>query len=297
VRIFMGAASLSPTVLPPHSLAAAHAALGTWLRASHPASGRAGMRRVGGRRRSSVSDRANASVVAAGEVTDEQAATRQVSGGWQRARAIDPARCGLRTVALPPPVPRGRACSSRIAPTCAVLPPSVREVGRSPYFCNGFWPAPGPLCSTRPLRLTSAANAPASVTRTRLLLSDRANVHRTAAPISGAARCRPTFVTAKASDTPYTQPDLCASRVPPSRPRRRSACACAPGHAPICRRCLIPLRRPDRSRTAIFCPHIAVPQAPAAKRVNLNPWRLTRSCTASGHAPAAQRTAPGRVPD
>ena len=29
-------------------------------------------------------------------------------------------------------------------------------------------------------------------------------------------------------------------------------------------------------------------QAPAAKRVNLNPWRLTRSCTASGHAPAAQ---------
>ena len=47
---------------------------------SHPASGRAGMRRVGGRRRSSVSDRANASVVAAGEVTDEQAASRQVSG-------------------------------------------------------------------------------------------------------------------------------------------------------------------------------------------------------------------------
>ncbi len=58
----------------PHSLAAAHAALGAWLRASHPASGRAGMRRVGGRRRSSVSDRANASVVPAGEVTDEQAA-------------------------------------------------------------------------------------------------------------------------------------------------------------------------------------------------------------------------------
>ena len=103
-----------------------------------------------------------------------------------------------------------------------------------------------------------------------------------------AGRCRPTFVTARASDIPYTQPGLCASRVPPTRPRRRSACACAPGHAPICRRCLIPLRRPDRSRTAIFCPHIAVPQAPAAKRVNLNPWRLTRSCTASGHAPAAQ---------
>ena len=153
---------------PPHSLAAAHAALSAWLRASHPASGRAGMRRVGGRRRSSVSDRANASVVPAGEVTDEQAATRQVSGGWQRARAIALARCGLRTVAPPPPVPRGRACTARIAPTCTVLPPSAREVGRSPYFCNGFWPAPGPLYPTRPLRLTSAANAPASVTRPHL---------------------------------------------------------------------------------------------------------------------------------
>ena len=41
---------------------------------SHPAPGRAGMRRVGGRRRSSVSDRANASVMPAGEVTDDQAA-------------------------------------------------------------------------------------------------------------------------------------------------------------------------------------------------------------------------------
>jgi len=81
VRIFIGAASLPPTVLSrSRSLAAAHAALGAWLRASHPASGRAGMRRVGGRRRSSVSDRANASVVPASEVTDGQAASRQVSG-------------------------------------------------------------------------------------------------------------------------------------------------------------------------------------------------------------------------
>ena len=121
------------------------------------------------------------------------------------------ARCGLRTVAPLPPVPRGRACTARIAPTCTVLPPSVREVGRSSYFCNGFWPAPGPLCSARPLCLTSPTNAPASVTRTRLRLSDRANVHRAAAPIGGAVGCRPTFVTAMASDTPYTQPGLCAS--------------------------------------------------------------------------------------
>ena len=155
-------------------------------------------------------------------------------------------------------------------------------------LCNGFWLAPGPLCSAWPLHLTSPTNAPASVTRTHLHLSDRTNVHRAAAPIGGAARCRPTFVTAVASDSPYSQSGLCVSRAPPAHPRRCCACTCAPGHAPICRRCLIPLRRPDRSRTAIFCPHIAVPQAPAAERVNLNPWRLTRSCTASGHAPAAQ---------
>ena len=34
MRIFIGAASLPPTVLPHHSLATAHAALGAWLRAS-----------------------------------------------------------------------------------------------------------------------------------------------------------------------------------------------------------------------------------------------------------------------
>ena len=93
---------------------------------------------------------------------------------------------------------------------------------------------PSPSCSTRPLRLTSAANAPASVTRTRLHLSDRANVHRAAAPIGGAGRCRPTFVTAMASDTPYTEPGLCVSRVPPARPRRCSACACASRIARTC---------------------------------------------------------------
>ena len=98
----------------------------------------------------------------------------------------------------------------------------------------------------------------------------------------------PNFCNGYSLRHPLSPPGLCASRVPPSRPRRRCACTCAPGHAPICRRCLIPLRRPDRSRTAIFCPHIAVPQPPAATRDNLNPWRLTRSCTASGHAPAAQ---------
>ena len=204
------------------------------------------MRRVGGRRRLPVSDRANASVVPAGEVTDEQAATRQVSEGWQRARAIALARCGLRTVAPPPPVPRGRTCTAQIAPTCTALPPSAREVGRSPHFCNGFWPPPSPSCSTRPLRLTSAANAPASVTRTRLHLSDRANVHRAAAPIGGAGRCRPTFVTAMASDTPYTQPGLCVSRAPPTHPRLSRGRACASRIARTC----IALLRPSVGRGA-----------------------------------------------
>ena len=147
---------------------------------------------------------------------------------------------------------------------------------------------PGPFYPTRPLRLTSAANAPASVTRPHLHLSDRANVHRAAAPIGGAGRCRPTFVTAKASDTPYTQPGLCVSRAPPAHPRRCCVCTCAPGHALICRRCLIPLRRPDRTPNTVSCPETVVPPGRAAARDNLNPWRLTRSCTASGHAPAAQ---------
>jgi len=151
-----------------------------------------------------------------------------------------------------------------------------------------LWPAPGPLCSARPLRLTSPTNAAASVTRTRLHRSDRANVHRAAVPIGGAGRSRPTLERLWPPHPPYTQPGLCASRVRPMHPRRWSACACAPGRAPIRRRCLVPLRRPDRSRTAIFCPHIAAPKAAAAERASPSPWRLARSCTASGHAPAAQ---------
>ena len=81
---------------------------------------------------------------------------------------------------------------------------------------------------------------------------------------------------------------LCASRCPPAHPRRRSACARASGHASIRQRCLVPLRCPDRSPSAIFCPHIAVPRTQAAKRATPNPWRLAGSCMASGRAPAAQ---------
>jgi len=56
------------------------------------------MRRVGGRRRSSVSDRANALVVPAGEVTDEQAAIPDKCRGLaadscDRPRALRPPNC------------------------------------------------------------------------------------------------------------------------------------------------------------------------------------------------------------
>ena len=211
------------------------------------------MRRVGGRRRLSVSDRANASVVPAGEVTDEQAA-RQVSGGVAAGACDRPH--ALRPIGPSPSVPRGRTCTARIAPTCTVLPPYAREVGRSSYFVTAFGlrraacARPG-LCISR---VPPAHPCLSRLTRTRLHLSDRANVHRAAAPIGGAARCRPTLVTATASDTPYAQLGLCATRVPPARPRRCSACACASGHAPICRRCLIPLRRPDRSAVQYSAP-------------------------------------------
>ena len=101
-------------------------------------------------------------------------------------------------------------------------------------------------------------------------------------------RLPPNFCNGYGFRHPYTQPDLCASRVTPTRPRRRSACACTSGHAPVRRRCLISLRRPDRTPNTVSCPETVVPPGRAATRDNLNPWRLTRSCTALGHAPAAQ---------
>jgi hypothetical protein len=202
-------------------------------------------------------------------------------GDWNRTRAIAPARCGLRTVAPPPPVPR----TARIAPTCTVLPPSAREVGRSPYFCNGFWPAPSLLCSTRPLCLTSPTNAPASVTRMRLRLSDRANVHRAAAPIGGAACCRPAFVTATASDTPYAQPGLCASRVPPTRPRRRSASL----HAPAPR---VTHRSANAVVNAVVNAVGALPDSPPVPRSDAKHSFLPRNCSAAWPGSDARQPEP-----
>jgi len=140
VRIFIGAASLPPNVLPtlPRCRTCSARRLAAGLRASHPASGRAGVRRMGGRRRSSVSDRANASVVPAGEVTDEQVATRQVSGGWQRTRAIALAASELLPRLLlchaDAPAPLG----SR-QPALCCRPPSERfGLRRAPYARPGL---------------------------------------------------------------------------------------------------------------------------------------------------------------
>ena len=165
-------------------------------------------------------------------------------------------------------------------------------------LCHADAPAPLLACAG-PLMLNPAFESHESDKRTRVCHADapaplgsrerasRGCPHRRCR-LPPAGRCRPTFVTATASDTPYTQPGLCASRVPPTRPRRRSACACTSGHAPIRRRCLIPLRRPDRTPNTVSCPETVVPPGRSAKRANPNPWRLTRSCTESGNAPAAQ---------
>ena len=123
------------------------------------------------------------------------------------------------------------------------------------------------------LHLTSPISTPASSMRTIA----QTCIVLLPPSVGRGAECPPTLVTALASDATSAQPSLCASRCPPARPRLGSRID--PPALP---------KAPDRSPSAIFCPHIAVPQAPAAKRVNPNPWRLTRFCTASGHAPAAQ---------
>ena len=114
--------------------------------------------------------------------------------------------------------------------------------------------APDPLYPPRPLCASRVALACPRKPRGRACITPIAPTRIALLPRRRRAALRPTFVTVKASDTPYTQPGLCASRVPPAHPRRCSECACAPGHAPIGRSCLVPLRRPDRSARETSCP-------------------------------------------
>ena len=78
------------------------------------------------------------------------------------------------------PAPLG---SRQRAPCCC--PPPVGW-GRVAQLCNGFGPPPPLMLNPAFWRLTSPTSAPAPVTRTRLHRSDRANVHRAAAPIGWA---------------------------------------------------------------------------------------------------------------
>ena len=175
--------------------------------------------------------------------------------------------------------------SRQRAPCCC--PPPVGW-GRVAQLCNGFGPRRR-LCSTRPFGASRARPAQPRRSHGRACTARIAQTCIVLLPLLvGRGPSRPTFVTALASDAAYAQPGLCASRAPPAHPRRRSACARASGHASIRQRCLVPLRCPDRSPSAIFCPHIAVPRTQAAKRATPNPWRLAGSCMVSGRAPAAQ---------
>ena len=146
------------------------------------------------------------------------------------------------------PAPLG----SRQRALCCCPPPV--GWGRVAQLCNGFG-ARRRLCSTRPF---SASRARPAHPRRSHGRACTARIAQTCIvllpPLVGRGPSRPTFVTALASDAAYAQPGLCASRAPPAHPRRRSAHARASGHASIRWRCLKPLRRPDRSWSAKYCP-------------------------------------------
>jgi hypothetical protein len=81
--------------------------------------------------------------------------------GLRRVPYVQPGLCVSRAPPTHPRLSRGRACASRIARTCIARLPASRCGRLSPNFCNGDG-LRHPLCPTRPLRLTSAAIAPAS---------------------------------------------------------------------------------------------------------------------------------------
>ena len=81
--------------------------------------------------------------------------------GLRRPPHAQPGLCASRVPPTHPRLSRGRACASRIARTCiARLRPSAAQPDAA-NFCNGYG-LRHPLYPTRPLRLTSAAIAPAS---------------------------------------------------------------------------------------------------------------------------------------
>ena len=75
--------------------------------------------------------------------------------------------CASRVALACPRKPRGRACTTPIAPTCIALLPRRRRAAFAPNFCNGQG-LRHPIYSARPLRLTSPTSAPASMFCMRL---------------------------------------------------------------------------------------------------------------------------------
>ena len=70
--------------------------------------------------------------------------------------------CASRVALACPRKPRGRACTTPIAPTRIALLPRRRRAAFAPNFCNGQG-LRHPIYPTRPLRLTSPTSAPASM--------------------------------------------------------------------------------------------------------------------------------------
>ena len=175
---------------------------------------------------------------------------------------------------------------------------ALRQRGWSVVLlCNGFWPAPGRLCSAWPLHLTSAASTPASVTP-----------HADApAPLGSRERASRGCPHRRCGRLPPNSCNGYGLRHPlcPTRPLRHTSATSAPASM-FCMRLRLGSRTdlpalldspptPRSERSAIFCPHIAEPQAPAAKRASARPWRRTRSCMALGHAPIDQNCPQSRT--
>ena len=130
------------------------------------------------------SDRANARCSAA-----------SIEGVWEcrptfvTAKAPDPLYpprplCASRVALACPRKPRGRACTTPIAPTRIALLPRRRRAAFAPNFCNGQG-LRHPIYSARPLRLTSPTSAPASMFCMRLRPGSR--IDRPAAGVAAIA--------------------------------------------------------------------------------------------------------------
>ena len=144
-----------------------------------------------------------------------------------------------------------------------------------------------------PPRRRPPPSSPSALTlasRTPLRRSDRANARRSAASIEGLGQCRPTFVTAKASDPLYPPRPLCASRVALACPRKPRGRACTTPIAPT-RIALLP-----RRRRAAFAANFCNGQGLRHPIYSARPLRLT-SPTSAPASMFCMRPRPGSRTD